>query len=32
MGETEDNISPDDHLVLVSLGVLVIIGEDIIQW
>ena len=29
MGETEDNISPDDHLVLVSLYVLVIIGEHI---
>ena len=32
MEETEDNISPDDQLGLVSLGVLVIIGEHIIQW
>ena len=32
MGETEDNISPDDHLVLVSLGVFVIVGEHKIQW
>ena len=30
MGETEDNISPDDHPVLVSLGVFVVIGEHII--
>ena len=30
MGETEDNISPDDHHVLVSLGVFVVIGEHII--
>ena len=32
MRETEDNISPDDHLILVSLGVFVVIGEYIIQW
>ena len=32
MGETEDNISPDDHLVLVSLGVFVIVGEHKTQW
>ena len=31
MGETEGNISPVDHLVLVSLCVLVITGEHIIQ-
>ena len=32
MGQTEDIISPDDHLVLISLSVLVMIGEHIIQW
>ena len=31
MGETEDNISTVDHPVLVSLCVLIITGEHIIQ-
>ena len=31
MGETEDNVSPVDHLVLISSCVLVIMGEHIIQ-
>ena len=31
MGETEDNVSPADHLLLVSSCVLAIMGECIIQ-
>ena len=31
MGETEDNISLNDHLILVTSCVLVIVGEQIIQ-